>query len=326
MLSKQRAAGSFLAAILLIISNARTVRADHGPGTSGGGLGTVSGETMPEGKFAIELRCDETEFQRLSRAQLERRIFDAAPGGFDTLDRSVLTTLSLSYAVLDDLSVSLSLGYYLAVGGHTGSFDPTTGETIARVAPDGLTDLWINAKFRFYHGPVGSLAVYAGVKLPTGRWDVKDSTGDQVDPSATSGSGSFDGMLGFAFSRYLTKRLAMDASAAYTFRTEHEHFKVGDRIDLGYALSCRINESALDFPVFAIFGETNFRYIFKSSDHGDLDPNTGGTALFVALGGRCAFADFIAVSLAAQVPVFQEPNGEQLETLVKFSAAVTASF
>jgi hypothetical protein len=84
---------------------------------------------------------------------------------------------------------------------------------------------------RFYRGPIGSFAVFGGVKFPTGRFDVENSEGERVEPSATAGSGSYDGMLGLAYSRFLTSRLTLDASAQYTLRTEAE--LAGDRIDVG---------------------------------------------------------------------------------------------
>jgi len=41
--------------------------------------------------------------------------------------------------------------------------------------------------------------------------------------------------IGVGYSRFLTKRLTIDASALYTFRFERDEFKVGDRFDAGVA-------------------------------------------------------------------------------------------
>ena len=48
------------------IAGVNAARGDHGPGTSGGGAATQSGETLKPGKFAIEFREDCTEFENLS--------------------------------------------------------------------------------------------------------------------------------------------------------------------------------------------------------------------------------------------------------------------
>ena len=49
---------------------AQFARADHGPGTSGGGASAQSGETLKPGKFSIEFREDYTEFDQLSPLNL----------------------------------------------------------------------------------------------------------------------------------------------------------------------------------------------------------------------------------------------------------------
>lgn len=76
-----------------------------------------------------------------------------------------------------------------------------------------------------------------GVKFPTGRNDVMNSAGERVEPSATAGSGSYDGMLGVAYSHFLTSRVTLDASAQYTLRSEANGFRLGDRVDAGLTVS-----------------------------------------------------------------------------------------
>jgi len=175
------------AAALTLLSVTSLLRADHGPGTSGGGAATQSGETLKPGKFSIELRTDYTEFENLSSAQIDAKATKA--GSFDLLDRSFLSSFGVSYGVVENFQVGLTLGYYDAVNPREAEFDAGTGETeIATFDPDGLTDLWLTGKYRFYRGPAGSLAAFGGVKFPTGKFDVKNSAGERVEPSATAGS------------------------------------------------------------------------------------------------------------------------------------------
>lgn len=306
----------------LISSN---VLADHGPGTSGGGASTVSGETLKPGKFSVEFREDFTEFESLSPAQIESKAMKA--GSIDLLDRSFLHTISLGYGVVEDFQVGLSLGYYDAVRAREAEFDAATGDVeTATFNPDGLTDLWLSGKYRFYRGPIGNIAVFGGVKFPTGRANVVNSAAEDVEPSATSGSGSYDGMLGIAFSRYLTSRITFDASAQYTLRTEHRDFKLGDRIDGGIALNYRFTKDIQKFPQISAFTEANVRYLYRSEDGGVSDPNTGGTVLFLSPGVRFGFNRNVGFTLSAPIPVMQDLNGEQLKTAFKISAALTLSF
>ena len=68
--------------LLLLASSAY---ANHGPGTSGGGSSTISGEVLKPGKFSLDLRMDYTEFEHVSRAEAERRALES--GGFDAAER-----------------------------------------------------------------------------------------------------------------------------------------------------------------------------------------------------------------------------------------------
>jgi len=316
---------STVAAVSVALAAATSVHADHGPGTSGGGASTQSGETLKQGKFSIEFRTDYTEFEDLSQTEIEAKA--ASAGGFDLLDRSFLSTVSLSYGVVENFQVGLTLGYYNAVNAREAEFDAGTGDTeILTFNPDGITDLWLSGKYRFYRGPIGSFAVFGGVKFPTGRFDVENSEGERVEPSATAGSGSYDGMLGLAYSRFLTSRLTLDASAQYTLRTEADDFRLGDRIDAGVALAYRFTEDIQRFPQVSAFAEANVRYLFKSEEDGERDPNTGGTALFLTPGFRVNFSPNFSFTVSSPLPVVQELNGEQLKTSFKVNGALTLTF
>jgi hypothetical protein len=312
-------------ALSLALTAALSVHADHGPGTSGGGASTQSGETLKPGKFSIELREDYTEFEDLSRAQLAAKAAHA--GGIDFLDRSFLSTVSVSYGVVENFQAALTLGYYHAVNAGEAEFDPDDGETeFLTFDPDGITDLWLSGKYRFYRGPLGSLAVFGGVKFPIGRFDVDNSEGERVEPSATAGSGSYDGMLGLAYSRFLTARLTLDASAQYTLRTEADNFRLGDRIDAGVAAAYRFTGDIRRFPQLSAFAEANVRHLFKSEESGQRDPNTGGTVLFLTPGVRVNFCPNFSFTVSSPVPVVQELNGEQLKTSFKVNGALTLTF
>jgi hypothetical protein len=299
--------------------------ADHGPGTSGGGASTQSGETLKPGKFSIEFREDYTEFDHLSRAEIEAKA--AKAGSIDLLDRSFLHTVSLSYGLVENFQLGLSIGYYDAVKSREAEYDADTGETeVLTFNPDGVTDLWLTGKYRFYRGPIGQFAVFGGVKFPTGRFDVKNSANERVEPSATAGSGSYDGMLGVAYSRFLTSRITLDTSFQYTLRTERDDFRLGDRIDGGLAVAYRLIEDIQKYPQVSFFAEANVRYLFKSEEDGDPDPNTGGTAFFLTPGVRVAFSPHLSFTLSSPLPVGQDLNGEQLKTSYKINGALTLSF
>ena len=320
--------------------------ADHGPGTSGGGSSTLSGETLKPGKLSLDIRWDFTEFKNLSAEEIARKAERA--GSIDLLDRSSIYGLSIAYGVAENFQLGLSIGYYNAVGSREAEVEPAApgeaadageaGEAEAEGGdahhspeyshsnPDGLTDLLLTGKYRVYRGPIGQIAVIGGVKLPTGRHDVRNNLGEPLEPSATAGTGAWDFVTGAAWSRYLTPQLTMDVSALYTIRTEHDDFRLGNRFDAGVALAYRFTEDIEHYPQFGIFVEANVRHLAMSKDAGEKDPNTGGTALFVSPGVRVGFSKQAAFTVAPQLPVVQDLNGEQLETDFRVLASFNLSF
>jgi hypothetical protein len=96
-----------LCALLLFIP---TTFANHGPGTSGGGSSTASGETLKQGGFDLSVREDYTQFQDISREGAERRALQS--GGFDALQHAYITTAGLAYGITDDLQSGAQIGYY----------------------------------------------------------------------------------------------------------------------------------------------------------------------------------------------------------------------
>src|SRR5436190_1858047 len=101
---------TIVAAALAILAPLPRARANHGPGASGGGSSTPSGEVLKPGAFELALREDYSQFEYFSRsAAIER----AQQGGdFDALSHGFLTTLSLAYGVIPDVEVAATVGYF----------------------------------------------------------------------------------------------------------------------------------------------------------------------------------------------------------------------
>src|SRR4051812_41410429 len=140
---------------------------NHGPGTSGGGSSTISAEPLKRGAFDLDFRVDYTQFEDVSRASAERRALQS--GEFDALERSYVTTFTLSYGILDDLQASATIGYYHGEGFIDAHSDDGVEAESATANPNGLTDLTLALKYRFIKGWPGNVAVVVGIKLPTGR-------------------------------------------------------------------------------------------------------------------------------------------------------------
>jgi hypothetical protein len=298
--------------------------ANHGPGTSGGGSSTASGETMKQGGAEVTFRLDYTQFEDISKTEAARL---ARKGGeFDALNNSVVATVEGAYGITNDFQLGVTIGYYWGSGFLDSESEDGVDVEQSSADPEGLTDLWLTGKYRLLKGKPGHLAVIGGVKFPTGRDDVKLGSGEQLEPSSQPGSGSYDFQLGVAYSRFLTSQLTLDASAIYTFRTEHDGFQVGDRFDFGTALAYRLTESIRSFPTYSVFGELTGVWLDKDdSDEEGKNPNSGGTTLYISPGLRIRFSPYWALTGAISIPIMQDLNGEQIETTYKASLALSWS-
>jgi hypothetical protein len=304
--------------------SAGTCYANHGPGTSGGGTSTPSGETLRPGAFEVSLRADATFFEEFTRAQAEAHAIQS--GEFDALDRSLLSTIGLSYGLVENLQLGVQAGWYHGTNFISAEADGGGGAESATADPEGFTDTWVTSKWRVMHGPSGHLALLGGVKLPTGEDNERLSNGEKLEPSGQPGTGAFDAQLGLGYSRYLTPRWTLDAGAAYTLRGEHDDFRVGDRIDAGVAFAYRLTESVKQFPNWSASGELLGVWLDKDEEGSEANENSGGTALFAAPGVRCRFDEHVAFSLSAALPVAQDWNGDQPDTRAKVAAVLSLSF
>lgn len=298
-------------------------RWNHGPGTSGSGSTTLSGETLRSGRWTLELRSEWTEFEHVGTAEAEAKAI--ANGEFDALESSWVNQFALSYGLTDDVQLGLQCGHYSGSNFLDAEQDGLGGAESARADPRGLTDTWVTVKWRVLRGASGHMALVSGVKLPTGKDDEILSNGEELEPSSQPGSGSVDYQAGLAYSRFLTPRVTFDASGLYTIRTAHEGFEVGDRADLGLALAYRLTEDVQAPNNCSVFGELNGTWLGEDVERGASNENSGGQTLYLSLGLRDRINAHTALSLAPAVPILQDVNGEQVETDWRIGLALSFS-
>lgn len=293
---------------------------NHGPGTSGGGSATLSGETLKRGKLALTLRSEFTSYEDTSRAEAEA--IAVSEGEFDALGSALVTTFDLAYGLSDDLQLGLTLGHYSGSDFIDAEEDGLGGAESATADPRGLIDTWLDVKYRLSHGPRGHVAWLTGIKLPTGKDDVTLDNGEELEPSSQPGSGSIDYRAGLAWSRFLAARTTLDASLVYTIRTAHEGFVVGDRADLGLAFAYRLSEDARARSTWTVFGELAGTWLEEDVERGVENDASGGTTVFLVGGLRWRLNERFSLSLAPAVPILQDLNGEQVEADARVALAL----
>jgi hypothetical protein len=164
------------------------------------------------------------------------------------------------------------------------------------------------------------------MKLPVGEDRVINSAGEEVEPAATPGTGAWDGMLGTAYTVALRPNITLDASIQYTHRGEAHHYRLGNRLDAGVAISWRVIGEPRRYPQFNLQAEANVRAVQKSKAFGERDPDTGGAVLFLSPGLRMRFHENAAWSFGVQLPVAQDLNGNQVETDFRVTSSVNIAF
>ncbi len=299
-----------------------SVNANHGPGT-GGGAAAIPAITLKSGTLSLGFRTELTEFESISDAELLRRAAKAE--SFDAIDRTFLHTVDIGYGVTDDLTLGLSMSWFEAIQFRESEFEDGEIE-VFRANPDGITDLWFSGKYRFLRRSHGHYAILGGVKFPTGADGKENSAGEKIEPVEQPGSGSYDFLTGFAYSRWLTKDWTLDTNIQYILRTEGTRdFKIGDRIDWNLATAYQVIPKNT-YPNFAPVGEINVRYLFRDEQNGEDEGNSGGTTLFLSPGIRVGITSQLGVGATVSFPVFQNLQGEQQETKLKVAVAVGYNF
>jgi len=225
---------------------------------SGGGINTISADTLAEGLIAASVRYELIRMGRSSDADL----LAAASGGGHVHSIGSIDSFAMSaaYGVTDDLTVSVRIsgvrrtaireaGEDMLSGGHTRGM--STGTMSSLISPESITnrgdalgfgDTTVLGQYRFYNNAQSGLsaAVLLGVKAPTGSTSQRDSAGALFDAELQPGSGSWDGLFGAAITKRLG-RWSFDASGLYVLAsTGSQDTNLGDRLLFGTAVSYRL--------------------------------------------------------------------------------------
>jgi len=182
----------------------------------------------------------------------------------------------------------------------------------------GLGDLQLMAEWR-PSGPEApaAIALRGGVKLPTGRRHVAAVDGDQPEPPARPGTGSWDGLAGVHVMRTVSLpaltggRVPVPLFTSALVRVNgrgEEDYRVGNELQLGTGGS---------YPVagpIQLLLQLNAR--FRGHDGPGrtdaLGANTGGTWVFVSPGLRIAPTPRASAYAYVMLPVYQRVNRSQI--------------
>jgi hypothetical protein len=182
----------------------------------------------------------------------------------------------------------------------------------------GLGDLQVLADWRVTPADAAlEVTLQGGAKAPTGRRHVAAVDGDEPEPAARPGTGSWDLLAGVHVMHHVTLPELTGGDAQASFFTGvlvrrngagTEEYRVGDELQLSMGGSY-----PLAGPVQAL-GQINAR--FRGRDEPGLTDalaaNTGSSAVFVSPGLRCALSKGLSAYGYVQLPVYQRVNRIQI--------------
>src|ERR1700712_2389115 len=113
--------------------------ANHGPGASGGGSATISGETLKPGSWELTLREDFAQFQPFNSRQAAERA--RAGGDFDSLNHGFITSVDAAYGITEDFQIGATIGYFIGRDFKSAELQGDGSVEESRTNPTGLTDM-----------------------------------------------------------------------------------------------------------------------------------------------------------------------------------------
>ncbi len=272
--------------------------------------------------FNTALPVAEGEF--IFRQQFIYRKATDDPGAADR-ELAVFSAVSvLVYGIDRDLAVFGVLPY------RDKELKLTTGGRRVTRGTSGIGDARAFARYTLFRddapGRTFRIAPFAGLELPTGDDDERDSLG-VLPASFQLGSGSWDPFGGVVLT-YQTLAFQIDAQASYKVITRANCNELGDeaRLDASFQYRLWPRELGAGVPGF-LYGvlEANLVHRARNATGGVSNANSGGTALFLAPGLQYVTKRWI-VETIVQLPVMQDLNGAALRDDFTVRAGFRANF
>jgi hypothetical protein len=181
---------------------------------------------------------------------------------------------------------------------------------------NGVGDLEATALRQISSGPDAAYFVSVGVKAPTGVTEVEEVDGDQPEPSARPGAGSWGVLAGIGAEwRVRGPRLPGGEDLPVRANLYGEWSGRGtDRYRVGTEVTAHLGTEVPVHRSASVLLQTNLR-IRAKDDVGNFhaeEGNTGGTAVYLTPGLRVSAGTRTSFYSLIQLPVYQRVNGIQI--------------
>jgi hypothetical protein len=169
---------------------------------------------------------------------------------------------------------------------------------------------------------LGTLGVNFGLKLPTGRTDVRNADGELAERTLQPGTGTTDLVAGLYYSQTLPHSdLSWFVSGlAQQALNSHQDFRPGTRLFADAGLRYAATEKV------GLLVQLNAQARARDSGAQAEPEDSGGRSLFFSPGLSYAATPSIQVYGFVQLPVYQYVNGVQLTAARAYALGVSARF
>lgn len=188
----------------------------------------------------------------------------------------------------------------------------------------GFGDAILLGQYKLLNFNEASLYLTGGVKIPTGKSEVKDENGILMAADLQPGTGSWDFIAGAGYvkNHFIRPSMSFTSTLVSKLNTYSEryngqqNYKYGNDFQflLGITDSFILRSLILNPGLLFRFWHTTPDKIEDISF-----PNTGGTWIYLAPSVNFQFNALVSAFTSVEIPIYQKLAGSQLSTTVRFA-------
>ncbi len=245
--------------------------------------------------------------------------------GSDKLNENIVSRYSQTvfiqgiYGITERLSINALMNWVHHKRTVTSAYSDGSSTKVS-----GFGDAILLGQYKLIKFNEASIYLTGGIKIPTGKSDVKDENGILMAADLQPGTGSWDMIAGAGFVKSHFIRPGMSFTSTFISKLNtyseryngQQNYKYGNDFQflLGITDSFFMKSMLLNPGLLVRFWHTTPDKIEDS-----LFPNTGGTWIYLAPSVNFQFTDMISIFGSTEIPVYQKLTGSQLSTTIRFA-------
>lgn len=295
-----------------------------GGGNLSSPINTESAVPLPQGHFIVGLRSEFIDIARMSPERALQLHEENEEADLHSASSLLTNSLGVAFGATENLTLGLRLSHVL----RDDVTEPEDGEIERLGDSSGVGDAVAFGQYHFFHnaGSDAHASLLFGVKAPTGRTHEIAVEDERFETEQQPGSGSWDGLLGLAYTRPLGTAASFHASAIYSLIGEGaQDTDLGDTFSYNTALTYRLGAGsarretqdwfflpkgnrALDLIL-----ELNGQWRERQTIDGRTERNSGSHQIYLSPGLRLTAGRHWNAGLSLGIPLLDHFNGDQDE-------------